>query len=147
MRVKQESEKPDLKLNIQEMKFMASSSITSWQIEGEKVEAVTDFHLLGSKIPVDGDCSHEIRRQSLLVRKAMTNINSAIKSKDITLPTKVLIVKVMAFPVVMYRCESDYKEGRALKNLCFPTVVLEKTPESPLDCREIKPVNPKRNQP
>ena len=80
-------------------------------------------------------------------KKAITNIDSILKSKDITLPTKVLIVKVMAFPVVMYRCESDYKEGRALKNLCFPTVVLEKTPESPLDCREIKPVNPKRNQP
>ena len=106
MRVKQESEKPDLKLNIQEMKFMASSSITSWQIEGEKVEAVTDFHLLGSKIPVDGDCSHEIRRQSLLVRKAMTNINSAIKSKDITLPTNIHIVKGTVVPVVMYRYES-----------------------------------------
>ena len=106
MRVKEESEKADLKLNIQKMKFMASSSIISQQIEGEKVETVTDFHLLGSKITVGGDCSHEIRRQLLLVRKAMTNINSALKSKDITLPTKVLIVKVMVFPVVMYRCES-----------------------------------------
>ena len=83
----------------------------------------------------------------LLGRKAFTNLECILKSRDITLQTKVCIIKAMVFPVVMYRCESDYKEGRALKNLCFPTVVLEKTPESPLDCREIKPVNPKRNQP
>ena len=147
MRVKEESEKAGLKLNILKTKIMASSLITSRQIEGEKVETVTDFIFLVSEITVDGNCSHEIKRCLLLGRKAMTNLNSILKSKDITLPTKVLIVKVMAFPVVMYRCELDYKEGRALKNLCFPTVVLEKTPESPLDCREIKPVNPKRNQP
>ena len=103
MRVKRESEKAGLKLNIKKSKMMASGAITYMQIEVEKVEAVTDFLFLGSKITVDGDCSHEIRRQSLLVRKAMTNINSAIKSKDITLPTKVLIVKVMVFPVVIYR--------------------------------------------
>ena len=88
MRVKQESEKPDLKLNIQEMKFMASSSITSWQIEGEKVEAVTDFHLLGSKIPVDGDCSDEIKRCLPPGRKAVRNLDSVFKSRDITLSTK-----------------------------------------------------------
>ena len=101
-----ESEKVGLKLNIQKMKIMASGPITSWQIEGEKVEVVTDFLFLDSKITVDGDCSHEIRRQLLLGRKAMTNIDSVLKSRDITLPTKVHVVKTMVFPVVMYSCES-----------------------------------------
>ena len=103
---KEESEKADLKLNIEKSnKIMVSSPITSWQIEGGKVEAVTEFHL-GSKITADGDCSHEVRRRLLLGRKAMTNLDSVLKSKDITLPIKVHIVKAMAFPVVMYGCES-----------------------------------------
>ena len=100
------SENAGLKLNIQKYKIMASSHITSWQIEGEKVKAVTDFPFLCSKITADGDCSHEMRRYLLLGRKAMINLNSVLKSKDITLPTKVCIVKTMVFPVVMYGCES-----------------------------------------
>ena len=103
MRVKKESEKAGLKLNIQKMKNMASGPITSWQIEGGKVEAVTDFIFLGSKITADGDYSHKIKRCLLLGRKAMTNLDSVLKSSDITLMTKVHIVKAMVFPVVMYR--------------------------------------------
>ena len=106
MKVKEESEKAGLKLSIQETKIMASGPNTSWQIDGEKVETVTDFIFLGSKIIADGDCSHEIKRCLLLGRKAMTKLDSIIKSKDITLPTKVHIVKVIVFPAVMYRCES-----------------------------------------
>ena len=106
MRVKEESEKASLKLNIKKTKIMTSSPITSWQIEGEKVEAVTDFLFLGSKITVDGDCSHEIRRQLLLGRKAVTNLDSVLESRGITWLTKVHIVKTMIFPVVMYGCES-----------------------------------------
>ena len=106
--VKEESEKKKtgLKLNIKKTKIMASSPITSWQIEEEKVEAVTDFIFLGSKITANNDCSHEIKRRLLLGRKAMTNLDSVLKSKDITLLTKVHIVKSMVFPVVMYECES-----------------------------------------
>ena len=106
MKMKQESEKVGLKLNIQKMKIMASGPITSWQIDGEKVEVVIDFIFLGSKITVDGDCSHEIKRRLLLGRKAMTNLDSILKSRDITLPTKVHLVKAMVFPVVMYGCKS-----------------------------------------
>ena len=106
MRVKEESEKAGLKLNIKKKKIMVSSPITSWQTKGEKVEAVTDFLFLSSKITVDGDCSREIRRWLLLGRKAMTNLDSVLKSKDITLPTTVHIIKAMVFPVVMYECES-----------------------------------------
>ena len=106
MRVKEKSEKAGLELNSQKTKIMASGSITSWQIEGGKVEVVTDFIFLGSKITMDGNCSHEIKRCLLLGRKAITNIDSILKSKDITLPTKVPIVKGMVFPVVMYGCES-----------------------------------------
>ena len=106
MRVKKESEKAGLKLNIQKTKIMTSVPITSWQIEGEKVEAVTDFIFWGSKITVDSECSHEIKRLLLLGRKDMTNLDSILKSRDITLPTKVSIVKAMVFPVVMYGCES-----------------------------------------
>ena len=105
MKVKEESEKPGLKLNIQETKIMASGPIISWQIEGEKVEAVTDFTLLGSKITVDGDCSHEIKRHLLLGRKAVANPDSMLKRRGITLPIKVHLVKVMIFPAVMYGCE------------------------------------------
>ena len=106
MRVKEKSEKDDLKLNIQKTKTMASGPITSWQIEGEKVEAVTDFTFFGSKIPADGDHSHEIKRRLLLGRQVMTNLDSLFKSRDITLPTKVRLVKAVIFQVVMYGCES-----------------------------------------
>ena len=106
MKVKEESEKIGLKFNIQKTKIMASSPITSWQIDGETVETVADFIFLGSKITVDGDSSHEIKRCSILRRKAMTNLDSILKSRDITLQTKVRLVKAMVFPVVMYGCES-----------------------------------------
>ena len=106
MKVKAESEKVGLKLNIQKTKIMASSLITSWQIDGETVETVADFIFLGSKIAADGDCSHEIKRCFLLGRKVMTSLDSILKSRDITLPTKVRLVKAMVFPVVMYGCES-----------------------------------------
>ena len=106
MKVKEESEKVGLKLNIQKTKIMASGPITSWQIDGETVQTVSDFIFLGSKITADGDCSHEIKRHLLLRRKVMTNLDSILKSKDITLPTKICLVKAMVFPVVMYRWES-----------------------------------------
>ena len=106
MKVKEESEKVGLKLNIQKTKIMASGPITSWQIDGETVETVTDFILGGFKITVDGDCNHEIKRHLLLRRKAMTKLDSMLKSRDITLPTKVHLVKAMVFPVVMCECES-----------------------------------------
>ena len=131
IRMIEESEKAGLKLNVQKTKIMASNLITSWQVEGEKLEAVTDFIFLGSKITTDGDCSHEIKRRLLLGRKGMTNLDSIFKSRDITLPTKVCLVKAMVFPVVMP------------KNWCFWTVVLETTLESPLDCKEIQAVHPK----
>ena len=106
MKVKKKSEKVGLKLNIQKTKIMASGSITSWQIDGKTVETVADFILGGSKITVDGDCSHEIKRRLLLGRKVMTNLDSIFKNRDITLPTKVRLVKAIVFPVVMYGCES-----------------------------------------
>ena len=106
MKLKEESEKVGLKLNIHKTKIMASSPITSWQIDGETVETVADFIFLGSKITADGDCSHEIKRHLLLGRKVMTNLDSILKSSDITLPTKVHLVEAMVFPVVMYGCES-----------------------------------------
>ena len=137
---------------MKKIKIMASSPITAWQIEGEKVEAVTDFFFLDFTITVDGDCSHEIRSCLLLHRKAMTNLDSVLKSRDITLPTKVCIVKVMVFPVVTYGYESwtikkaelDHKEGQRIDVF---KLVLEKTPESPLDSKDIKPVNLKGNKP
>ena len=106
MKVKEESEKVGLKLNIQKTKIMASGPITSWQIDGETMETVTDFIFLSSKITADGDCSHEIKRRLLLGRKVMTNLDSILRSKDITLPTNVHLVKAMGFPVVIYGCES-----------------------------------------
>ena len=106
MKVKEESEKADLKLNIQKMNIMASGPITSWQIDGETMETVADFIFLGPQIIADSDCSHAIKRHLLLGRKAMTNLDSVLKSRDITLPTKVCIVKAMGFPVVLYRYES-----------------------------------------
>ena len=106
IKVKEESEKASLKLNIQTTKIMASGPITSWEIDGETVETVADFIFLDSKITADGDCSHEIKRRLLLGRKVMTNLDSIFKSRDITLPTKVHLVKAMVFPVVLYGCES-----------------------------------------
>ena len=106
MKVKEEKERVGLKLDIQKIKIMASGPITSWQIDGERVETVADFIFLGSKITADGDCSHEIKRHLLLGRKAMTNLDSMLKSRDITLPTKVCLVKAMVFLVVMYGCKS-----------------------------------------
>ena len=107
MKVKEESEKVDLKLNIQKTKIMACGPITSWQIDGETVETVADFIFWGSRITADGDCSHEIKRHLLLGRKILTNLDSILKSRDITLPAKVCLVKAMVFPVVMYGCESQ----------------------------------------
>ena len=106
MKVKEESEKVSLRLNIQKTKIMASGPITSWEVDGETVEMVTDFIFGGSKITADGDCSHEIKRCLLLGRKVMTSLDSILKSRDITLPTKVCLVKAMAFPVVIYGCET-----------------------------------------
>ena len=106
IKLKEESEKVGLKLNVQKTKIMASGPITSWQIDGEAMETVTDFIFLGSQITADGDCSHEIKRRLFLGRKVRTNLNSILKSRDITLPTKVCLVKAMVFPVVMYGCES-----------------------------------------
>ena len=111
MKVKAESEKVGLKLNIQKTEIMASSPITSWQIDGETMETVTDFIFLGSRITADGDCSHEIKICLLLGRKVMTNLDSILKIRDITFPTKVHLVKAMVFPVVMYECESWTKES------------------------------------
>ena len=125
MRVKKESEKASLKLNIKKTKLMAPGAITSWQIEGKKVETVTDFIFLGSKIPVDGDCSHEIRRKFLLGRKEMTNLDSVLKSRNIALPTNVCLVKAMIFSVVMYICKSwtikkvEHPRIDALKLWCW----------------------------
>ena len=134
MKVKEETEKVGLKLNIQKTKIMASSSITSWQIDGEIMEKVRDFILGGSKITADGDCSHEIKRCLLLGRKVMTNLDSILKSRDITLPTKVHVVKAMVFPVVMYGCESW-----TIKLSAQELMLLNcgETLESPLDCKEI----------
>ena len=116
MRVKEESGKVGLKLNIQKMKIMSSGPTTSWEIDGETVETVSDFMFWGSKITADGDCSHEIKRHFLLGRKVMTNLDSILKGRDITLPKKACLVKAIVFPVVMYGCELDCEEGRAPKN-------------------------------
>ena len=133
MRVKEDGEKAGLKFSIQKTKIMASSLITSWQIDGEKNGNNDRLYFWGSKITVDCDCSHEIKRHLFLGRKAMTNLDGILKSRDITLPTKVCLVKAIVFPVVMYGCES----WTTFSN--FWTVVLEKTLESPLDSKEIKP--------
>ena len=147
LKVKEESEKPGLKLNIQKTKIMASHPITSRQIDGEIMETVSDFIILGSKITADGEWSNEIKRHSLLGRKAMTNLDSILKSRDIILLTKVCIVKAMVFPVAMYGCESwTIKKAKcwridAFKLWCWRRLVTE----SPLDSNEIKPVHPKGN--
>ena len=144
MKVKEESEKIGLKLNIQKAQIMASSPITLWQIDGETMETVADFIFWGSKITADGDCSHEIKRCLLLGRKAMTNPDSILKNRDIALPTKVHLVKVLVFHV--WKWKLDCIESWVPKNWCFWTVVLEKTLERPLDCKEIQPVHPKGDQ-
>ena len=147
MKVKVESEKVGLKLNIQKMKIMPSGPLTSWEIDGETVETVTDFILGGSKFTADDNCSHEIKRHLLLGRKVMTNLDSILKSRDITWPTKVHLVKAMVFSSShVWMWELDYKESRAPKNWCFWTVVLGKTLENPLDHKEIQLVHPKGNQ-
>ena len=145
MKVKEESEKVGLKINIQKTTIMASSPITSWEIDGETMETVSDFGFLGSKITAHGDCSHEIKRCLILGRKAMTNLNSILKSKDFTLPTKVRLVKAMVFPVDMYGCES-WTVKKAERQRIDGFELLEKTLESPLDCKEIQPVHPKGDQ-
>ena len=144
MKVKEETEKVGLKLNIQKTKIMASSPITSWETDGETVETVSDFIFLGSKITADGDCSHEIKRRLLLGRKVMTNLDRIFKSRDITLSTKVHLVKAMVFPVVMYGCESWTVKKTERQRI--DTMVLEKTLVSPLDCKEIQPVHSKGDQ-
>ena len=111
MKVKEESEKVGFKLNIQKTKVMASGPITSWEIDGETVETVADFIFLGSKITADGDCSHEIKRHLLFGRKVMAKLDSILKSRDVTLPTEVCLVKAMVFPVVIFGCELDYKKS------------------------------------
>ena len=147
MRMKQQSKRAGLKLNIQKTKIMASGPINSWQTEGEEVEAVTDVIFLGSKITMNSDCSHEIKALFLLGRKAMTNLDSVLKSRNITLPTNTCIVKVMVFLVVMYGCERwTIKKAKNRRTDAFK-LVLEKTLQSPLDCKEIKLVNSKGNQP
>ena len=146
MKLKEESEKVDLKLNIQKTKVMASGPITSWEIDGEIVETVSDFIFWGSKITADGDCSHEIERCLLLRRKVMTNLDSILKSRDVTLPTKVHLVKAMVLPVVLYGCESwtvkkaEHRRIDTFEQWCWRTL------KSPLDSKVIQPVHPKGDQ-
>ena len=148
MKVKEESEKVGLKLNFQKTKIMASSPISSWQIDGEIVETVADFILGGSQIMADGDCSHEIKRCSILGRKVMTNLDSIFKSRDITLPTKVCLVKAMVFPVVMYGCESwtvktaEHRRIDAFELWCWRRLL-----RVLWNCKEIQPVYSKGDQP
>ena len=145
-KVKEESEKAGLKLSIQKMKIMASSPITSWKIDGETVETMRDFIFLGPKITADGDCSHEVKRCLLLERKAVTNLDSILKSRDIMLPTKVLLVKAVVFTVVLYGCESwTIKKAECRRIGAFELWYWRRL-ENPLDCKEIKPVSPKGNQ-
>ena len=140
MKVKEESEITGLMLNIKKkLKIMASGPITSWQIKGGKVEAVIDFIFLGSKIPMESDCSHEIKRCLFHGRKAMTNLDSAFQSRDITLLTKVHVVKAMVFSVVLYQCES-WTIKMSIKELMLSITVLEDTLESPLDNKESKTI-------
>ena len=147
MKVNEESEKAGLKLNIQKTKITAPSPITSWQIDGETMETVTDFIFLGSRITTDGDCSHEIKRSLLFGRKAMMNLGSVLKSRDITLLTKVHLVKAMVFPVVMFGCESWTIKKAECRRIEAFELLLEKALESTLDSKEIKSVNPEGNQP
>ena len=147
MKEKEESGKTGLKLNIQKTEIMASGPITFWQIEEEELETVTDYIFLGSKITAGGDCSQEIKRRLLLGRKAMTTLDSVLKSRDITLPTKICIVRAVVFPVVMYECESwIIKKAECQRISALQIMVLKKTLESPLDYKEINSANIKGNQ-
>ena len=147
MRVKEEREKVDLKLNIKKMKIMAFGPITSWQTDGETMKTVTDFILEGSKITVDGDFSHEIKRHLLLGRKVVSNLDSILKSRDITLPTKVHILKAVVFPAVIYQCENwtiqktEHRRIDAFELWCWRRLF-----ENSFNCKEIQPVHPKGNQ-
>ena len=142
MKAKEESEKAGLKLYIQKTKIMAFGPITSWQIDGETMEIVSNFIWGGSKITADGACSHEMKKCLLLGRKVMTNLGSMLKSRDITLPTKVRLVKAMVFPVVMYGCESWTVEKAEHQRIdAFELWCWKKTLESPLDCKEMQPVH------
>ena len=146
MKVKEESEKFGIRLNIQKTKIMASGPITSWQIDGDTVETVTDFILGGCKITVDGDCSHEIKRRLLLGRKVLTNLDSILKSRHYFVNKGPSSHGYGFASSHVWMWELDYKQSWAQKNWCFWIVVLEKTLESPLDCKEIQPVHPKGNQ-
>ena len=146
MRVKEESTNAGLKLIIQKTNTMASGPTTSWQIDGETMETIRDFIFLGCKITADGDWSHEIKRHFLLGRKAITKLDSTVKSRDITLPTKFCIVSYGFSSSHIWMWELDHKKGWAWKNWCLWIVVLKKTLQSPLDSKETKPVNPKGNQ-
>ena len=146
MKVKEESEKVGWKLNIQKTKIMASGPITSWEIDGETVETVSDFIFLGSKITTDGDCSHESKRCLLLGRKVMTNLDSIFKSRDIILPTKVCLVKAMVFPLVMYGCESWTIRRLSTEELMLLNCGVGEHSWESLDCKEIQPAHPKGNQ-
>ena len=146
MKVKEESEKVGSKFNIQKTKIMASGPITSWQIDGETVETVIDFIFGSSKITADGDCSPEIKRYLLLGRKAMTNLESILKSRYITLPTKARIVKAMVFPVVMYTCENRTIKKAECQRIDAFELWCWRRLESPLHCKEIHPVHPKGDQ-
>ena len=147
MKEKEKSEKAGLKLNIQKTKIMASSPITWWQIDGETMETLTYFLFLGLKITADGDCSHDVKRHLFLGRKAMVNLESILKSRDILCWQRLSSQSYGFFSSRIWMWELDHKESWAPKNWCFWTVLLEKTLESPLDSREIKPINPKGNQP
>ena len=148
MKVKQESEKVGLKLNIQKTKIMAAGPITSWEIDGETVEMVSDFIFWGSKITADGDCSHEIKRCLHLGRKVMTNLDSIFKGRDVTLQTKVHLVKAMAFPVVTYGCESwTVKKAQCRRIDAFELWCWRRLLRVPWDCKEIQPVHSKGYQP
>ena len=148
MKVKEESGKVGLKPNIQKTKIMASSPITSFQIDEETMETVRDFVFWGFRITADGECSHEIKRRLLLGRKTRAKLDTMLKSKDTTLPPKVHIVKALVFPLVMYRCESwTRKKTEHWRIDAFECVMFEKTLESPLDIKETQPANPKGNQP
>ena len=146
MKMKEESENVALKLNIHKIKIMVSGPITSWQIDGETMETMTDFNFGGSKITADGDYSHDIKTCLLLGRKAMTNLDNILKNRDISSPTKVHIIKAMVFPVVMYGCESWTIKLSTKELMLLNCGVGEETLESPLDCKEIQPVHPKGNQ-
>ena len=147
MKVKEESEKVGLKLNIQKTKIMASSPITLWQIDVETMETVTEFIFLGSTITADGDCSHEIKRCLFLGRKVMTNLDSILKDRDITLPTKVYLVKDMVFPVVMYRCESwTIKNAECRRIDAFELWCWRRLLRVPWTARRSNPINTKGNQ-